>query len=190
MSWDAIVEYSMKEMIARGGSVHTILEAEAAIQDGIIDLQAASFPSQLGAAGTAIIPLAWEVYVFKALGAPYEEARDLLQHEETLSGLSQGFVMGMLGWKWHHVLNLFYRHFVLRIYHTDEALNRIRVLSYNLGLIGGFQAGRRLPEDRKKAVEAQLRKLAGHPPAGRWTKRDQINFVIDLGAAFRKLLVR
>lgn len=189
MSWDEIVWYSINQMKARGIGYHGIM----AMEDVIMYANGTLTGLAGGGAGAIVagaIPLAWQIYVFRMLGANYEEARELLKAQETLTGFSQGFVMGILGWDWHHVLSLFYNHGVIRINVWDEDQNAMRVKNYNLGLIGGFVAGRAVPKDQRQSVVSALRKAAGSPSKGSWSRNDQISFVIPLAAAFRKRLMQ
>ena len=192
MSWDEIVWYSIKQMGARGIGFHQLMAMEDVVfaaQGSFIGLHG-NLAGSAAACGAGAIPVAWQVYVFVTLGAPYEEARELLKSQETSTGFAQGFVMAILGWEWHHVLSLFYSHGVVRINVWDEDQNTLRVKNYNLGLIGGFVAGRAVPKDRRKSLVSDLRKAAGHPATGSWTRNDQISFVIPLAAAFGKRLMR
>jgi hypothetical protein len=142
----------------------------------------------LGAIAAGFVPVMAMELVFVALGAPYLQAREIVRKEETQSGFSQGFVMGILDWKWEHLSTLFYRHGVIRIYQADEELNNIRVKNYDTGLFAGYVRGHGLSGDAKHAYVSGLRKLAGHPTSGSWTRNDQISFVISLAVILRQRL--
>ena len=144
----------------------------------------------LAAIAAGALPVLTQVGVFVALGAGYFQAREIVENEESAWGLAEGFVMGVLGWEWHHVVARFYRARVLQIYHTDEALNSIRVRAYNTGLKAGFLFGSFLPDSLQAAYVKGLRNLAGHPSTGDWSRNVQISFVISLAAAFRRFLQR
>jgi hypothetical protein len=192
MSWDEIVWYSIEQTKARGIGYHGLMAMEDAIfaaQGSLTGLNGNMLGSGAALAAGAI-PVAWQVYVFVTLGAPYKEARELIKAQETSTGFSQGFVMGILGWEWRHILSLFYLHNVIRISVWDEQQNVIRVKNYNLGLLGGYAAGRAMPKDRQKSLVSDLRKAAGQPSKGSWTRNDQISFVIPLAAAFSKRLMK
>ena len=186
--WSEIEEYSFQRMWANGMNVGRMIEAEEMLASQIVELQVASMAGQLGAVAAGYIPVIAQVGVFVALGAPYLEARELAKEEESKSGFSQGFVMGILGWEGRHVSSLFYRHGVIRINQMDEEMNTIRVKNYNAALISGFLFGRALPEVLRKDFVRGLRKLAGHPSAGRWTRNNQISFVISLASTLRTYL--
>ena len=134
------------------------------------------------------LPVVGIVGVALALGAPYAQARELVRNEESTWGFAEGFVMGVLGWDWSNVSSLFYRHGVIRIYQTDEALNSIRVGAYNVGLKMGFLVGALLPSSMQGAFLAGLRKRAGHPSSSGWSRNVQVSFVIGLAAAFRRFV--
>lgn len=79
----------------------------------ITDLQVASMGVELGAIAAGAIPVVGMAGVFAALGSGYLEARNMVRKENVASGYSQGFVMGLLGWEWSHVVSRFGRHGVL-----------------------------------------------------------------------------
>ena len=111
--------------------------------------------------------------------------RRVVQDENTQTGISQGLIMGMLGWKWSQVDELFVRKYVLQTYQRQE-LNDIRVVSYNLGLRLGYRYAASLSPAIRKGYLTACRKYSGATP-GAWDKRDQINYVIDLAGAFRRI---
>jgi hypothetical protein len=114
-----------------------------------------------------------------------QEVLDLVKDENTQTGFLQGVIMGMLGWKWSQVDTLFVRHYVLQIYQRQD-LNNARVTAYNLGLRLGYHHAATLSPGARKGYLTATRKFSG-ATAGAWTQRDQINYVIDLAGAFRRL---
>jgi hypothetical protein len=183
-----ITKYSIYRMLNMGMGPGDIIAAESRLGPQIMQLRAAAVGAELGAVAAGALPVIVMVGVFVALGAGYEQARELARAEESASGFSQGFVMGILGWEWRHVVDRFYRHGVIRINQSDEELNVIRVKSYDTGLKSGFLLGSFLPEEVQRAFVSGLRKLAGHPSAGQWTRNDQISLVISLATAYRRYL--
>lgn len=131
-------------------------------------------------------PVVAMVLVAKALGSGYAAAREAVKDEHTMSGFYQGLVMGLLGWEWRHVVDRFHRHFIVRIYVTDEALNIIRVRAYNQGLFGGYAFGSAFPADLKKSFLSKIRKLVPNAHAGNWSRNDQISYVIELATALQR----
>jgi hypothetical protein len=132
------------------------------------------------------LPVVTMAGVFVALGSGYAAAREAVQNENDRIGFAEGFVMGLLGWSGSQVKYLFGRFGVLRIYQADEELNSIRVKAYNAALAAGYTAAKALPKAAQKEYLSKLRKLAGHPSAGNWTRNDQISFVIDLATTALK----
>lgn len=148
-----------------------------------------------GAVAAGAIPVVTMVGVWVALGSGYYQAREQAKVEESRSGFAHGFVMGVLEWQWHHLVGLFRRPF-LRINKFDEAMDRIRVVSYHGGLKAGFGAGSALPADARKAYRIELRRLAGRRDSGAWSRNadvarnQQISYVIELASAgMRKGLI-
>ena len=141
-----------------------------------------------GGGATAIaagaLPVLAMAGVFVALGSGYAEARAAVRNDYTASGFSQGFVMGLLGWDWHHAVDRFGVRFVIPN-PMDEALGVIRVNAYNAGLRAGYFAGAGLPADQKKAYLRAIRKFAGRRDSTTWSRADQISYVIELGAVAR-----
>ena len=129
------------------------------------------------------------VGVFMALGAGYAEARAAVRNESTMSGFSQGFVMGLLGWEWHHAVDRFGVRSATDT-PSDEALGYIQANAYNGGMRAGFEAGSKLSPDMKKAYLSKIRKLAGPRGTTRWSCLHQISYVIDLGAVARVHVLR
>ncbi len=128
--------------------------------------------------------------VFVALGTRYLEARELVREWASKSGVSQGFVMGILGWEWRHVMDRFYKRYVIYTGAFDEATDVIRVKAYNASLRSAFMLGTVLPDAENRVFVSGLRKIAGHPSSGAWTRNDQISFVISLAAAFENRCLR
>jgi Domain of unknown function (DUF4157) len=138
-----------------------------------------------GAVFAGAVPVIAMVGVFVALGSGYAAAREAVRNENTVSGLSQGFVMGLLGWEWRHVVDRFGRWSVIRINAMDEATDVIRVNAYNRGLRAGYDFAARLSVDEKKAYLSNIRKFGGIRVPKNWNRnRDaQISYVIELAAA-------
>jgi hypothetical protein len=116
-----------------------------------------------------------------------QQVLDLVKNENTQTGFSQGVIMGMLGWKWSQVDRLFVRHHVLQIYERQD-LNDLWVSAYNLGLRLGYHHAAQLSPGARKGYLTATRRVS-RATAGAWTQRDQINYVIDLAGAFRKLFM-
>src|SRR5262249_12504075 len=115
---------------------------------------------------------------------PYYEARKIAENENTRSGFSHGWVMGLLRWEWPAVANRFGR-YGLGPYRSswDPELGRIRVEAYNKGLLAGFLAGRAAPDELKKTYLHTLSRLAGGVRAGTWSRNEQISYIIAVAAA-------
>ena len=165
-----------------------ILDAERLLHADIAQLSAQSETAGLDALGAGLLPIVLFTYIVRHLVGNYEEARQIVKEEESASGFSQGFVMGLLGWKWTNVRHLFGRWGSMRIYQMDEAMNNIRVNAYNTSLLSGYIFGILLPERIQKPYLAGLRRLAGHPSTGQWSRNEQISFVISLGAVARRFM--
>jgi hypothetical protein len=114
----------------------------------------------------------------------YEKVRDNLKNDNFASGFSQGLIMGLLGWKWRQVVDLFSRRYVLHMY-REQDLNEMRVAYYNLGLRLGYHHAATLTPEARAAYLKAARKDSG-ATAGDWDRNDQISYVIALAAAFRK----
>jgi hypothetical protein len=142
-----------------------------------------------GAVVAVALPVIAMVGVFMALGAGYAEARAAVRNESTMSGFSQGFVMGLLGWEWRHAVDRFG---VRSATPTpfDEALGYIKANAYNGGMRAGFEAASKLSPDMKKAYLREIRKLAGPRGTTNWSRLDQISYVIELGAVARVHFLR
>jgi len=123
--------------------------------------------------------------VFSALGAGYYEARELVADENVKSGLSQGFVAGIVALSFRTAWFLFGRHGMINISHMDEQTNVIRVNAFNRGFLAGYCFGSLFPPQVKKVLLQNLRTLAGHPSAGNWSDQNKISFVISLATALR-----
>jgi hypothetical protein len=154
------------------------------LDDEIANLRWASAEAGADALGIAALPfLMLDGYV-RAIDWAYEEARKAIQNENTASGLSQGLIMGLLGWKWHQVTDLFARSAILPIYQRPD-LNAVWANAYNLGLRMGYHQAAQFDVDVRKGYLLQCRKISG-ARAARWERNDQISYVIALAAAFRK----
>jgi hypothetical protein len=142
-----------------------------------------------GALAAGALPVIAMAGVFVALGAGYAEARNAVRNESTAAGFSQGFVMSLLGWEWHQAVDRFA---VWSAQPTpwDEALGYIKANAYNGGLKAGFEAGARLPPDARKAYLREIRRLAGPRGTTRWSRLDQIDYVIALAAVARRQFLR
>ena len=136
-----------------------------------------------GAVVAGALPVLTMVGVFVALGSGYYAAREAVKNENTVSGLSQGFVMGLLNWTWGQARELFGRWSVLRINAMDEATDVIRVNAYNRGLRTGYDFAATLSAAEKKAYLRQIRKFGGIRVPKNWNRETQISYVIDLAAA-------
>jgi len=134
-----------------------------------------------GAVVAVALPVITMVGVFVALGAGYAEARAAVRSESTTSGFSQGFVMALLGWEWHHAVDRFGVRYATPT-PVDEALGYIKANAYNGGMRAGFEAGSKLSPDMKKAYLREIRKFAGPWGTTSWSRLDQISYVIELGA--------
>ena len=139
-----------------------------------------------GAFMAGLLPLTVWSGVWRALGVGYEQAREAAREDNFTWGFAEGYVMGLLGWQWHQVASRFGRYGVIRVHQTDEALNVIRVNAYNAGLKLGFAVASVLPSTTKKASLSGTRKYGNTRAPATWTRNDQISYVIELAAAFRK----
>lgn len=179
----AAFEYSVRRM-----GVYELVTAENALYSEVQQLAIASEAAGMDALAAGALPVVLWVYIVRKLVGNYEEAREIVSHEEAASGFSQGFVTGLLGWQWYNVRSLLGRWGSLRIYQADEAMNNIRVNAYNTGLKSGYVVGYLLPGSAQKAFLSGLRKRAHHPSAGGWTHTDQISFVISLAVEIRRVM--
>lgn len=143
---------------------------------------------------TAGVPVITAVGVWVALGSGYYQAREQAKNENTMSGFSQGFVMAILKWKWHHVASRFQRPY-LRINKFDEEMDSIRVTYYHRGLKSGFLAGSVLSDEAKKEYVKKIRSAGNTHAPKQWSENEyearnqQISYVIDLATAALRLQV-
>ena len=121
-----------------------------------------------GAVVAVALPVIAMVGVFMALGAGYAEARAAVRNESTMSGFSQGFVMGLLGWEWRHAVDRFGVRSSQRLPPSTEALSYIKANAYNGGMRAGFEAASKLSPDMKKAYLREVPKLAGPRGTTNW----------------------
>jgi hypothetical protein len=108
MAWE-MTPY-VRDMLARGGpqlwdwafkqGAENIMVQLGDYDGALIGLDAGG----LGAIAAGALPVVLVAGVAMALGAGYEQARELVQNEESLWGFAEGFVMGILGWEWRNVL--------------------------------------------------------------------------------------
>lgn len=161
--------------------------AEARLAAGIAQLRTSSL--LIGAADLALtlgVPIAVWIGVFAAMGAPYAEARALVKNENFQSGFSQGFAMGLLNWDWQQAVARFFKFGPGQMNPFDESLSFIAANAYNEGLTSGFMHARLLDNKTKQAILNRLKSLSPGISAGRWTRLDQIGYVIELAAAGRR----
>jgi hypothetical protein len=134
-------------------------------------------------AALVVLPIAAEIATFVALfGAPYWAAEAAYREENTAGGFSQGFVAGLLAWDWGQLVDRFGRRY-LHINPSDEEMNRIRVVAYNLGLEAGYALADGLSDDAKKKYLSAIRKRAHEPMPEHWGRNEQISYVIALATA-------
>ncbi len=156
---------------------------------------AATISGAAGLATTLGIPLVVAAGTWVMLGAGYYQARQEVRQKGFMSGFSQGFVMGVLNWGWHHAVSLFAKRFVIRKNAFDPVMDREEALGYNEGLIKGWAAGAGVPrrfmrdKDVRKAYRIALRRLADRRDTGPWSTNEdearlqQSGYVIELAAA-------
>jgi hypothetical protein len=138
-------------------------------------------------AGMVVLPIAtWVGGIVAIFYAPWAAAEEAIKEENFQTGLSQGYVMGLLRWEWGQVRDRFARLYVLDVYQDNE-LNVTRVKAYNAGLVSGYATGNSLSDEAKHSQLKYFRNLAGHPSAGNWTRQDQISYVISLAGPVRLL---
>ena len=170
---------------ATAGAVETTAAAEVATGEVALT----GLGAGAGAIAAGAVPVLAMVGVFVALGAGYAEARAAAKNEGTASGFSQGFVMGTLGWEWHQAVDRFGK-FSANQTPMDEAVGFIAANAYNWGLRKGHQAGAALSLEEKRSYLHALRRWSGSRAPRRWTRLEQIDYVIDLAAALRLHLMR
>jgi hypothetical protein len=142
-----------------------------------------------GAVAAGALPVLAMAGVFMALGSGYAEARQIVKNEETISGFSHGFAMGLLGWEWSQAVDRFWV-WSARDNPMDETLGYIAANAYNRGLKAGFKKARELPDDVRKLYLRGLRSIVGPRDTQAWTRLEQIDYVIQLGAAARMNFLR
>ena len=145
--------------------------------------------SLLAGSGSLVLTLgvpigAW-VGVWAALGAPYAQARKLVRDENFQSGFSQGYVIGLLKWDWSHAVSRFGQ-FAPQFNAADHSLGFVAANAHNGGLRTGFEHARLFDDNKKENVLRQLKSLSPRTRAGMWSRRDQIDYVIELAAAGRR----
>jgi|SRR5579864_8775357 len=154
-----------------------ILELYDTVNGGLIGTEAAAG----GLALTAGLPLITMAGVFVALGSGYAAAAEDVRNWNSRVGFAEGFVTGLLGWNPSQVRRLLgqERPNVSSLYE----LNVIAMNARNRGLAAGWTAAKALPIAAQKLYLTRLRLAAGHPSPGRWTRNDQISFVIEIAMA-------
>jgi len=165
------------------------VEATAAAEVATGEVALTGLGAGAGAIAAGAVPVLAMVGVFVALGAGYAEARAAAKNEGTASGFSQGFVMGILGWEWHQAVDRFGK-FSASQTPMDEAVGFIAANAYNWGLRKGHKAGAALSLEEKHSYLRALRRWSGSRAPARWTRLEQIDYVIDLAAAVRLHLLR
>lgn len=135
------------------------------LEDQIVNVARRSIE---GAGEEAVATYALPVVVFGmmlyAVKDADEQVEDLVKNENTQTGVSQGSIMGMLGWKWRQVDERFLRKFVLQVYEREK-LNELRVTQYNLGLRGGYHYAATLSPAARKGT-LKVSKILGRRPRG------------------------
>jgi hypothetical protein len=151
--------------------------------------------ANLAAVGVGALPVITQVGVFVALGSGYAQARNIARAEESALGFSQGFVMGILRWKWDWLrANMWRKYFHTN--HFDDAMDAIRMNSYNDALTIGFVVGRLLRDEVAKAFERKIRSVTSYSTVGFKARSDDLRevtrahnvqriFVEDLARAAR-----
>jgi len=195
VDWVKAAEYSWRQWLSTP-LVQNLLKlqgeyaaaaAEARLAAGMAQLRTSSLLIGSGSlALTLIVPLAVWVGVFAAMGAPYAQARALVRNENFQSGFSRGFIMGLLKWDWQHAVQRFFRFGAGQINPFDESLSYIAANAYNDGLRSGFTHARVLDDAVKKELLNRFKSLSPGTAGGRWSRLDQISYVIELAAAGRR----
>ncbi len=202
MSLESVTQEWLQQLTKVGGLYTMAAMSKAGLLDayfsGIIGLYEAGQGGLMftgAAAGsfalTAGVPIVTAVGVWVALGSGYYQAREALKKEETMSGFSQGIVMGLLDWRWNNVVSLFRRPH-LNINAFDSEMDSIRVNSYHEGLKKGFLAGTILPKEAKKTFSKALRKAGNVTGPKEWSRdwdvarNQQVSYVIEMAAAGRR----
>jgi hypothetical protein len=158
------------------------------LDEGIAELAAdSSFAAGVEAVGTMALPAAVFATMLYGVWRDDQQVAEQIRDENTQTGIAQGLILGMLGWKLSTAERLFLRRYVLQIYQRQD-LNNIRVASYNLGLRLSYHRAAQLSAGQRKAYLKACRKWSDASP-GAWNERDQINYVIDLAGALRKLFM-
>jgi hypothetical protein len=123
--------------------------------------------------------------VFMALGSGYAEAREIIHNEAIASGFSQGFVCGLLSMSTGTTVRLFAQHGVIRRNPMDSEADVIEMKARNRGLVAGYVMASQASAEEKKAFLREIREYAGDVPAGDWTDRDKLDYVITYAAKLR-----
>jgi len=202
MSLESVTQEWMQQLTRVGGLYSMAALARAGLLDAYYGQIIALYEATQGglmytgaAAGsfalTAGAPVVTAVGVWVALGSGYYQAREEAKSEERMSGFSQGFVMGILGWKWNHVVSLFRRPY-LSINKFDSEMDSIRVNSYHAGLKSGFLAGVTMPAEAKKATSKAIRRAGNVSGPKEWSRdsdvarNQQVSYIIEMAAAARR----
>ncbi len=152
------------------------------LEDEISNLAMDSrFVAGLEATATLSLPLLAFGMMLNAVWDSDQQALEEVRNENTQTGFSQGLIMGLLGWKWSQVDDRFVQHYVLQIYQRQD-LNDARVLSDNIGLHWVITMLQTFPSNTKRISHSHSKDFGA--TAGAWTRRDQIDYVIDLAARF------
>jgi hypothetical protein len=179
------VALSAYASLAAAGKMEAYYAAISAMFDAQIAAEAAAFSATAGAGAVAAgaIPIVAAVGVWVALGSGYYEAQQIIKKRESMSGFADGYVCGILRWKFNQTIDKFRRN----PFNKDD---ETAAYAYSDGLRTGYTAGIALPLADAKNLAKVLRKAAGIslPNAEEWrnNRRMQIDFVINLSVAARK----
>lgn len=178
------VTLSAYASLAAAGKMEAYYAAISAMYEAHVAAEAAAFSSAAGAGAVAAgaIPIAVAVGVWVALGSGYYEAQQIIKQREAISGFADGYVCGVLRWKFNQMIDKFRR----MPFNEDD---KTAAYAYMDGLRTGYAAGVALKLSEAKRLAKALRKAANIqlPSAEEWrdNRRLQIDYVINLSVAAR-----
>src|SRR3954470_11968096 len=121
-----------------GDELHVDVALAEALTTGAEMFELAGAATATGLALGVVGPVLGVAGVFMALGSGYEEAREAIKNEATVSGFSQGFVAGLLNMSGGTVKSLFGQFGPSGNHPDDREAEVLEMNAHNRGLVAGY----------------------------------------------------